>query len=282
MNAVTMPRSLRALTSVRASATSLNGWAAIPDPSDPRMASVRIAGHTLHLRKEVMPVFLSALRRINAEVLPLAPGPLDSWEYRDARLGGGLSNHASGTAVDFRYDVLRADHQVHMTPAQRRAMERILDSYQTADGHRLFGWGGEWTPGRACDEMHLEVGQRWQVGRAITPGDFTQFVARHHLRPDGTTGPAPVTPPTPHPPTPTAKTVHLHLLRPGQSNAEVRWLQQALKRHGFDPGPLDGQFGPRTQRAVQQLQRSMGFTGFDADGVPGRRSLGRLGFQVSA
>jgi peptidoglycan hydrolase-like protein with peptidoglycan-binding domain/DNA invertase Pin-like site-specific DNA recombinase len=35
-------------------------------------------------------------------------------------------------------------------------------------------------------------------------------------------------------------------------------LQVALRRHGLRPGPVDGLFGPRTQAAVERLQRSRG------------------------
>jgi hypothetical protein len=79
------------------SPTTLNGWTAIGSSGDSRMTHVTVPGthKAVTLRKEVMPVFLNLLARINREVLPLNPGPLDSWEYREARLGGGLSNHAS-------------------------------------------------------------------------------------------------------------------------------------------------------------------------------------------
>ena len=38
----------------------------------------------------------------------------------------------------------------------------------------------------------------------------------------------------------------------------VRALQVGLARHGLRPGPVDGLFGPRTQAAVERLQRSRG------------------------
>jgi peptidoglycan hydrolase-like protein with peptidoglycan-binding domain/DNA invertase Pin-like site-specific DNA recombinase len=38
----------------------------------------------------------------------------------------------------------------------------------------------------------------------------------------------------------------------------VHALQVALRRHGLRPGPVDGLFGPRTQAAVERLQRSRG------------------------
>jgi hypothetical protein len=42
----------------------------------------------------------------------------------------------------------------------------------------------------------------------------------------------------------------------GQAQAEVRFAQADLKRHGFDPGPVDGVLGPRTRDALTAFQRS--------------------------
>lgn len=39
---------------------------------------------------------------------------------------------------------------------------------------------------------------------------------------------------------------------------EVRQLQLALKAAGFDPGPIDGIWGPRTQAALQAYQAATG------------------------
>lgn len=40
----------------------------------------------------------------------------------------------------------------------------------------------------------------------------------------------------------------------------VKTLQRALKRQGFDPGPVDGHFGPGTQQALTTFQRRHGIT----------------------
>jgi hypothetical protein len=56
--------------------------------------------------------------------------------------------------VDLRYDVLLADQKTHMTAAEKRTMEKILDIYVLEDGRRIFRWGGYWT---AVDEMHTEI-----------------------------------------------------------------------------------------------------------------------------
>ncbi len=55
-------------------------------------------------------------------------------------------------------------------------------------------------------------------------------------------------------------------LKKGQSGADVLELQRTLAREGFDPGPLDGKFGDKTERAVRAFQRA---NGLSVDGVVG-------------
>ena len=62
-------------------------------------------------------------------------------------------------------------------------------------------------------------------------------------------------------------------LRVGSRNESVRALQERLNASGFDAGTADGRFGPRTERAVRDYQRSVGLR---ADGVVGRRTFTAL------
>ena len=48
-------------------------------------------------------------------------------------------------------------------------------------------------------------------------------------------------------------------LGPGMVGKDVRQLEAALKRIGFDPGPVDGAFDAGTERAVQELYTRAGF-----------------------
>lgn len=48
------------------------------------------------------------------------------------------------------------------------------------------------------------------------------------------------------------------MLRYGSRGSSVTELQQALKSAGFNPGPIDGIFGPRTQAALRAYQESIG------------------------
>jgi peptidoglycan hydrolase-like protein with peptidoglycan-binding domain len=42
------------------------------------------------------------------------------------------------------------------------------------------------------------------------------------------------------------------------SAEQIRMAQKHLKEAGFDPGPIDGQFGQKTAQAVREYQRSNG------------------------
>jgi len=68
-----------------------------------------------------------------------------------------------------------------------------------------------------------------------------------------------------------------------QPEEDVRAVQRALKRRLKDRAkdvPLDGFFGKETRDAYALWQRRCGFSGKDANGIPGSVSLERLGFKV--
>lgn len=62
-------------------------------------------------------------------------------------------------------------------------------------------------------------------------------------------------------------------LQIGARGSTVTTLQQSLKAAGFDPGPIDGVFGPRTNAAVRAYQASRGLA---VDGIVGPRTWGAL------
>lgn len=59
-------------------------------------------------------------------------------------------------------------------------------------------------------------------------------------------------------PVPTPTPVPCPILRRGDRGPQVRRLQIALNTNGFSPGPIDGIFGPATERAVRNLQAARG------------------------
>lgn len=63
-------------------------------------------------------------------------------------------------------------------------------------------------------------------------------------------------------------------LRQGSRGADVVRLQQLLLGHGFNPGVIDGIFGPNTHAAVVAFQRSRGLV---QDGIVGVNTWTALG-----
>lgn len=63
------------------------------------------------------------------------------------------------------------------------------------------------------------------------------------------------------------------ILRDGDYGADVIELQTRLKAVGYDPGEIDGEFGPNTESAVKALQTAAGIT---VDGEFGPDSLAAL------
>lgn len=63
------------------------------------------------------------------------------------------------------------------------------------------------------------------------------------------------------------------ILRDGDYGADVVELQTRLKAVGYDPGEIDGEFGPNTEDAVEALQTAAGIT---VDGEFGPDSLAAL------
>lgn len=61
----------------------------------------------------------------------------------------------------------------------------------------------------------------------------------------------------------------MRTLRRGDTGSDVRTLQTALTRAGYDPGPINGVFGAQTERAVMQFQRVLGLP---QDGIVGPRT----------
>ena len=57
------------------------------------------------------------------------------------------------------------------------------------------------------------------------------------------------------------------IIRPGYRGQDVRYLQELLTIAGYDPGPIDGVFGPLSQAAVREFQGDYG--GLTVDGKLG-------------
>ena len=65
----------------------------------------------------------------------------------------------------------------------------------------------------------------------------------------------------------------LPLLREGVRGAAAAACQAALRERGFDPGEIDGDFGPRTGQALRRFQTA---EGLESDGICGGESWSAL------
>lgn len=59
------------------------------------------------------------------------------------------------------------------------------------------------------------------------------------------------------------------LLRRGSTGSEVRYLQESLAKLGYNPGPIDGIFGPLTEQAVKAFQTNKHLM---VDGIVGNKT----------
>lgn len=68
----------------------------------------------------------------------------------------------------------------------------------------------------------------------------------------------------------------VEVFQDGEKHPATLLLQQRLKAHGHNPGALDGYWGPNTKTATRAFQLKQGWTGSDADGIPGPTTWSRL------
>ena len=242
--------------------TSLNGWPALKS-GDKRLATGVVPGTTrkVTLASACLPLFLHYLSAWNREMparLKLNKGPLDGWEYRQARAASGFSNHSSGSATDCRYDVLLADGKPHMTAQEMAILDRILSRYVTKDGHHVLANGEWWNKN---DGMHTELSQGWDrhAKRNTTAKDVAEVIKTLGIRPDGTAG---VVKPPVVPVTPSVHVTFPGQLRVGMRNPAVKDLRFHLRLAAGD------YFDKPTQAAVIRVQKANVSLG-KADGIVG-------------
>lgn len=118
------------------------------------------------------------------------------------------------------------------------------------DVNRVFGHK-EWAPGRKIDPNGINMDKfREQVKKAMRQG-------------------------------PSVETVRLSRLKPGKRNKDVVKVKKRLRKKGFYTAPnTTNHFGSSLANAYSRYQKSLGYKGADADGVPGKDSLNKLGFRV--
>lgn len=126
-----------------------NAWPAVADGHDARLepfpyVTGRVLGGDVHT------VLLHVAQRFDAEVEPVDVASSWGWAYRPVRgYETGLSNHASGTAIDLNATLHPLGERGTFTDAQVAALRAILDEVAP-----VVAWGGDFD---RADEMHLEI-----------------------------------------------------------------------------------------------------------------------------
>ncbi|WP_406299810.1 N-acetylmuramoyl-L-alanine amidase [Embleya sp. NBC_00888] len=127
---------------------------------------------------------------------------------------------------------------------------------------------------------------KWSISGTACPGDarVRQFHDRVFPGIVAGTGGTPVPDiPAPRPAVDLAELVAAARSDPSREGTPVtyvgtRMVENALVAEGLLARNLaDGHYGTATLRAYAEWQRRLGYNGSDADGIPGRRSLTRLG-----
>lgn len=153
-------------------ATSQNGWPASAKAGD----FVPFAWVTGRVRPGDTYTVLNYLaRRFNAEVEGIEAWQSWGWNYREVRGStASLSNHSSGTAVDFNATRHPLSRRGTFSSAQVAAIRRILSSLGG-----VVRWGGDYTS--RADEMHFEINATparvAAVARAINAGTVNNPIA---------------------------------------------------------------------------------------------------------
>lgn len=130
-----------------------NGWIASKDPNEIKIKSFPIAGTNIKVRcQETAGIILAAFAaEFHQKVEPIDEGVLDDWGYAYRPVRGqttGLSNHASGTAIDLNATQHPLGKEGTFTIQQRVMLQQLIKKY----GLR---WGGMYVNRK--DEMHVEI-----------------------------------------------------------------------------------------------------------------------------
>ena len=212
-----------------------------------------------------------------------------TWGPRRKRGKSSPSVHGTGRAADLSWRgapykgpgnyeaaVRMMDFLTRPDVAEAFKIEAVFDYYPGPHGR---GWKcdrGRWqnytkkafsgAPGG--DWVHVEIGNEHADDPNYINHWFLHFVGQLPATPAPAPAPAPAPPKAP---SWSGRSMHV-----GSRGERVKIVQQALNDAGFNAGPVDGKFGPMTERAVRAFQASQKGASGPVDGVVGRITWGSL------
>lgn len=248
---------------------SQNGWPAFPAATDTLVNFPKVTGR---VRKgDVFTVLEWYATQYEKRVEPIKRAWSWGYAFRVVRAGYSLSNHASGTALDFnapKYALGVAPEKV-MSAAKIKAIRAII-----AETGGVLRWGGTYS-GRK-DVMHVEVN-----ASAAAVAAFAKKIRAGSVGKPTT----PAKPSTPTKPTAPAKPKPavfpaVALAVDGKWDAETIRAYQLMLRDaaGTYKGAIDGKFGALSVKAEQTWLRKLKRygTGYAIDGKRGKYTTAAL------
>lgn len=130
--------------------TSQNGWPVVGPGSVVDRAVLGVEFPNGWLRGDVDVIFTYLIGRLHREVEPMVSPGCWGWFVKNIEGGASISNHASGTAIDYNAPVHPMGVRNTYSAAKRARIRAIL-----ADLDGTIRWGGDYT-GRP-DDMHFEI-----------------------------------------------------------------------------------------------------------------------------
>lgn len=203
-----------------------------------------VSGISLPLRPDDCGYLLARFsRQFDKRVETL--GHTETFGHSERKISGTneWSNHASGTAVDLNSARHPYGAEGTFSAAEESEIYKLLDNFDD-----VIRWGGTYRYSK--DEMHFEIAR---------PYAEVKLLAAVFRR---------------------KNVVYLKRLQYGKRNLDVYMVKRALHKAGFFSGTMNNYFSREMEKAYAAWQVSLGYTGSDADGVPGPASLVKLGFTV--
>lgn len=133
--------------------TSQNGWPVVTDSQRSKLVDPVVHGADFPngwLRGDVDVVFRYLIDRLHREVEPIMPGGCWGWFVKPIEGSTTISNHSSGTAIDYNAPRHPMGTRNTYSASDRAKIHAILDDL---DG--VVRWGGDYS-GRP-DDMHFEI-----------------------------------------------------------------------------------------------------------------------------
>lgn len=130
--------------------TSQNGWPVVPHDAVTDRAVHGVEFPNGWLKGDVDVIFTHLIGRLHREVEPIHAGWCWGWHVKNIEGSTSISNHASGTAIDYNAPAHPMGKRNTYSAADRAKIRAIL-----ADLDGVVRWGGDYV--NRPDDMHFEI-----------------------------------------------------------------------------------------------------------------------------